>query len=78
MHEPEGGSHLPAWWNCLQRQIKTAFAFFDEIFYFISSTIELDYLIRFHFQCCENEGIQMNQLPIGLFDFESHPAGMLP
>ena len=47
---------------------------FDEIFHFASSAIELDHLIGFHFQRCDNKGIQMNHLPIRLFDFENHSA----
>ena len=59
-------------------KVKTAFAFFDEIFHFASSAIELDHLIWFHFQRCDNKGIQMDHLPIRLFDFENHSAWMAP
>ena len=59
-------------------KVKTALAFFDEIFHLASAAIEPDYLIWFHFQCRDNKGIQMDHLSIRLFDFENHSARMAP
>lgn len=34
-------------------KVKAAFSFFDEIFHSASAAIRPEYLIRFHFQCCD-------------------------
>jgi len=39
-------------------KVKAAFTFFDEILHLASAAIEPDYLIWFHFQCCDNKGVQ--------------------
>ena len=59
-------------------KVKATFAFFDEIFHLASATIELNHLVGVHFHRCDNKGIQMNHLPIRLFDFENHSARMAP
>lgn len=55
-------------------KVKAAFALLDEIFHPASATIKLEHLIRCQFHGCDNKGIQVVHLPMGLFDFENHYA----
>lgn len=59
-------------------KVKAAFSFFDEIFHSASAAIRPEYLIRFHFQCCDMKGIQMDYLSIRLFNFKNNLARMAP
>ena len=60
-------------------KVKPAFPFFNEIFHFTAATVKLDHLVRCQiFHCCNNESVNVYDLPIRFFNLEDYPAGMAP